>query len=182
MRTQVNKGLIALLILCFLVVPLRGAVAQEADDGGGGKADDASETALPPEFWYFPEEVKEQLADDPLATELFVKAKAKKRLRRRTGAVLFGIGAAVVVGSAFVYLSSHDIGVPNDTGELVGAVGTGAGLLCFVLPGSILRGRPSKAEREYIDYMKTKYKVIPVVELPRYKGDFTRISLLSVSF
>ena len=97
-------------------------------------------------------------------------------------AVLFAIGATAVAGSAFVYFTAHDIGVPNDTGELVGAVGSGAGLVCFVLPGALLRGRPSKAERGYMDYMRTKYNVIPVVELDRHQGVMVRLNLLALRF
>ena len=126
---------------------------------------------LPEELWYVEESIRDRMALDPNIRPMFDVAKANQKKRRVASKVLFAIGAPITIACAIVWMAPHDLGVDIWTAELVGAVGVSAGAFGLVVPGALIRSIKSKSERDYDKYLKQKYNVIPVVELPRVSLD-----------
>ena len=69
-----------------------------------------------------------------------------------------------------------------DTAELVGAIGCGGGLFGLIIPAAVLRVKKTGAERDYENYMKNTYHVIPVVELPVFGKNYVHWNVISMRF
>lgn len=164
------------LALCVaLLGAVPAAMAEEETSLGGEEteqtAGEAGETALPEEFWYIDAEIRARMEGDATISYLYDKAIAAKNRRQKTGNVLFIIGVPLLVGGSVIWLAPHAFGLEDDQGSIVGGSIATTGVVGFILPASLLRGIKSKAEKEFIEYMKEKYDVIPVVELPRVTPD-----------
>ena len=174
MRRLVSCIALVSLLAISAAVPARAS--EETTIGEGASEESAVGLAgvegLPDEFWYFPEDVRLRMAADPNVVPMYEAAVRAKHRRKTAGNVMFIIGAPIVLASFVIWVAPHDLGIHDlNTAELIGYVGATSGTLGFVLPGALLRGIRSGAERRFIRYVKETYDVIPVVELPYVRPD-----------
>ncbi|MDP8257363.1 MAG: hypothetical protein P9M14_16575 [Candidatus Alcyoniella australis] len=175
---KASKLVMLALLVAALCLPGQMAFAAEDQDRddqayadlqlqlayGGPLLARAAGTAPDPRFWFLDDdELKQTMENDEELRRLFHLAYNKKHKRRRTSNILFLCGATVLATGTALGMSSKMLNIPDSAGQiaLVGGAVVGLGL---ITPAIVLRARPSKAEREYIDYVHDKYNVTPTID------------------
>jgi hypothetical protein len=164
-----------LVVLALAVVTVPAARAEEETPLSAAPApapEKKPADGLPEEFWYIDEAVRARVAADPNVMALYDKAVAAKARRRTAGLVLYCIGGPMVLASFVIYVAPHDIGFHDlNQAEMVAYIGASTGALGLIVPAALVRAVPSPSEKRYFQYMKDRYDVIPVVELPHLRAD-----------
>ena len=167
-----------LATLAFVLFPLAHARAGEETPLSGPmpQAQTAPGTqTLPEEFWYIDEAVRAKMATDPNVVPMYHAAVKARHDRRTAGLALYIIGAPTVLAGFVLFVAPTALGFKNTDKDIYRAevisTSIAAAGSATVVAAALCRSLPSSSEKTYIKYMKEKYNVIPVVELPRLRSD-----------
>ena len=164
------------LVLAFVAFPEARADEQTPLSGAPAQAQPAPEQKkLPDEFWYIDEAIRAKIAADPAVVPMFDAAVKARTERRTAGLALYIIGAPTVLTGFVMFIAPNALGFHKTPADVYKAevistslAAAGSGM---VVGAALCRALPSTAEKRYIQYMKDKYNVIPVVELPHLRAD-----------
>lgn len=131
-----------------------------------------------PILWYVRDEDKRALMEkDMELMRLYNEAQKAIRRRNAIGAAFFYPGVSILAIGVCGGLFQNTLGLYDDTtGQqmLVGGALIGTAL---IIPGIVFKAKESKAEKEYLKYIKTKYDIIPIL-----RKDDDGNNLYSVNF
>jgi len=118
-----------------------------------------------PILWYVRDEDKRAAMEADLELLRLHNEAYKARKRRRIiGDSLFWPGAVILTAGGLAGIFQHAIGsYDEETGEAIMVAGVGVGL-GLIIPGIIFKAKESKAEKTYHDYVRDKYKIIPILQ------------------
>lgn len=118
-----------------------------------------------PILWYVRDEEKKKAMESDM--ELFRKyneaMKAKNR-RKKISSALFYPGASIMAVGVFAGMFQNTLGLYDETTGtqiMISGLAIGGAL---VIPGIVVRSKKSKKEKEYLEYVKEKYEIMPILK------------------
>lgn len=121
-----------------------------------------------PILWYVRDPEKKAAMEQDM--ELFGKynqaMKAKKR-RQLISDCLFYPGLILIAGGVIGGVFQHAIGLYDEETGYGLLIGGTLGGVALVVPGIVFKSRKSKAEKEYMQFVKDKYDIIPILKKER---------------
>ena len=129
-----------------------------------------------PILWYVRDPEKKALMEEDM--ELFGKynqAMKAKKTRNLIGDCLFYPGLIIMAGGVIGGVFQHAIGLYSEETGYALLIGGTLGGTALIIPGIVFKSKKSKAEKEYMQFVKEKYDIIPI--LKKEKDGSTRYTL-----
>ena len=117
-----------------------------------------------PILWYVRDpEKREAMEEDLVLLRMFNEAQKAKKRRRAIGAAFFYPGITITALGLVGGLFQQMIGLYDETTGNQIMIGGVLGGLALVGPGIYFRAKESKQEKEYLEYIKKKYDILPIL-------------------